>query len=188
MVRDTFSLTVPSEAPPGLYEVQAGWYDPQSDERLPTSSGTSTRVAVLPIEWSGTGAQPMAPLQAQFGDSILLEGADWQPEAGALEVTLRWLALEHVRQDYTVFVHLVDPQDADRIISQGDGPPLAGRWPTSLWLPGVRLDDAHRVALGGDLPPGTYDLLVGLYDPETDDRLTLADGRDAVRIEGLDLP
>jgi hypothetical protein len=188
MVRDTFSLTVPSQAPPGLYDVQAGWYDPQTQERLATPEGSSARLAVLPVGWSGTGPQPLVSLQAQFGASILLEGIHWQVAADGLEVTLRWSALDHVGEDYTVFVHLVAPQEADRIVSQGDRSPLGGRWPTSLWLPGLALDDEHQVPLGADLPPGRYDLLVGLYDPETERRLPLADGRDALRIEGISLP
>jgi hypothetical protein len=130
----------------------------------------------------------MVPLQALYGGTIALEGADWQITTDGLQVTLRWSALDYVGEDYTVFVHLVVPQEGDRIVSQGDGPPLDGRWPTSLWLPGLSLDDGHRVPLEASPPAGRYDLLVGLYDPETDLRLTLADGRDALRIEGLDLP
>jgi hypothetical protein len=130
----------------------------------------------------------MMPLQAMYGGRILLEGARWQAAADGLQVTLRWSALDYVAEDYTVFVHLVAPQEGDRIISQGDGPPLDGRWPTSLWLPGLSLDDEHRVPLDSGLPPGGYDLLVGLYDPQTDRRLPLADGSDALRIEGVNLP
>jgi hypothetical protein len=188
MVRDTFTLTVPSDAPPGLYDVQVGWYDPQIQERLPTPGGGSVRVAVLPVEWSGTSSQAMMPVQALFGGTILLEGVHWQVASEGLQVTLRWSGIDYLGEDYTVFVHLVAPHEADRIISQGDGPPLGGRWPTSLWLPGMALDDAHHVPLGADLPPGPHDLLVGLYHPETDRRLPLLDGSDAVRIQGLDLP
>jgi hypothetical protein len=188
MVRDTFTLTIPSHAPAGLYDVQVGWYDSHGQERLPVGGESSFRVAVLPVGWSGTGSRAMAPLKGLFGDAVLLEGAQWQVEGEDLQVTLRWSALDYVEADYTVFVHLVDPDEADRIVSQGDGPPLEGRWPTLLWLPGVLLDDTHHVPLGATLPPGTYDLLVGLYDPETDRRLALADGSDAVRLGGVDLP
>ncbi len=68
------------------------------------------------------------------------------------------------------------------MVAQGDAPPMAGRWPTSLWLPGLTVDDVHTITRPPDLPAGTYHLLVGLYDPGTGDRLSLPDGRDAMRL------
>lgn len=185
MVRDTFTLTVPADAPPGLYDVQVGWYDPVAKERLPVEGGSSFRVAVLPVDWVGTGGEALAPLGARFGNAIVLEGYGWQAEPEAVRTILRWSADAVPDADYTVFVHLVDPEDGDRLVAQRDGPPLNGRWPTSLWLPGVSMDDVYTISLPPDLPPGTYDLLVGLYDPLTGDRLPLPDGADAVRLTGL---
>jgi hypothetical protein len=194
MVRDTFTLTVPAGAPPGLYDVQVGWYDPATGERLPVGGTDTLRVAVVPVSWVGTGTLDITPLDAQFGDAVSLEGYTWQVDPEAVEVSLRWSADALLQTDYTVFVHLVDPADGDRLIAQGDGPPLGGRWPTSLWWPGVVLDDLHTISLPADLtapsPPElaeTYDLLVGLYDPVTGDRLLLPDGSDAVRLTGLEI-
>ncbi len=183
MVRDTFTLTVPADAPPGLYTVELGWYLPETQERLPVGEGNTVRVAVLPVGQKAIGPQTMTPLAVPFGPAITLEGYTWQVEPGVLRVTLRWSAGGYPDADYTVFVHLVAPEEADRIVSQGDAPPLGGRWPTSLWRPGVVLDDTHLVPLPPDLPPGTYHLLVGLYDPATGRRLPLPDGRDAVRLQ-----
>ncbi|MGD9048048.1 MAG: hypothetical protein PVF77_08355, partial [Anaerolineae bacterium] len=39
MVRDTFTLTLPADAPPGLYHVQVGWYDPATQRRLLVGEG-----------------------------------------------------------------------------------------------------------------------------------------------------
>ena len=89
--------------------------------------------------------------------------------------------------DYTVFVHLVGAGGDDAALAQGDGPPLDGRWPTSLWPPGLTLDDNHTVPLPENLAAGTYQLLVGLYDPATGERLRLPDGRDAVRLDGVEI-
>ncbi len=197
MVRDVFTLTVPADAPPGLYSVQVGWYEPTTQERLPVGEGTTFRVAVLPVSWVGTGPQAVSPLDTRFGEAITLEGYAWEVDPGMVQVTLRWAADAFLDTDYTVFVHLVDPEDGDRMVAQGDAPPLGGRWPTSLWLPGVRLDDVHAIPLpadpsdvsssGRNVRPGTYDLLVGLYDPRTAERLLLPDGSDAVRLVGVDV-
>ena len=104
-----------------------------------------------------------------------------------MRVTLRWSADARLDSDYTVFVHLVGAEGDDAAIAQGDASPLGGRWPTSLWLPGMTLDDVHTIALPEDLAAGSYHLLVGLYDPATGERLRLPDGRDAVRLVGVEI-
>jgi hypothetical protein len=111
MVRDTFTLTVPADAPPGLYHVQVGWYpssppgtgDSTSLTRLPVGEGHAFRVAVLPVDWGGTGSQSMTPLRARFGEAIALEGYAWQVDPAAVRVTLRWSTSAHLDTDYTVF-------------------------------------------------------------------------------------
>jgi hypothetical protein len=104
-----------------------------------------------------------------------------------LWVSLRWSADDWLDADYTVFVHLVDAEGDGAAIAQGDGPPLNGRWPTSLWIPGTALDDVHTVTLPDGLAAGMYDLLVGLYDPASGERLRLPDGHDAVRLAGVEI-
>jgi hypothetical protein len=124
-------------------------------------------------------------VDASFGNMIMLKGYAWQVHQEAVQLTLRWSADRFMDTDYSVFVHLVNPEEADRLVAQGDAPPLEGRWPTSLWQPGVAVDDVHTIPLPPDLPAGTYHLLVGLYDPATGQRLFLPDGSDAVRLTGL---
>ena len=187
MVRDTFTLTVPADAPPGLYAVQVGWYDPATDERLPVGEGTAFRVAVLPVSWTGTGQEDLSPVGERFGEAITLEGYAWEADAEDVRVTLRWVVDGRPDSDYTVFVHLIGAEGDEAAIAQGDAPPLGGRWPTSLWLPGVTLDDVHTIPLPDDLEAGAYHLLVGFYDPVTGERLHLSDGRDAVRLAGVEI-
>jgi hypothetical protein len=195
MVRDTFTLTLPADVPPGLYDVRVGWYPsqsvpagaPASPERLPVGEGSDVRVAVLPVDWETTGSGPVIPVRVQFDEGITLESFAWQVEPTAIHVTLRWSTAVHLDVDYTVFVHLVSSA-GERALAQDDAPPLGGRWPTSLWLPDMPLDDLHTIPLPSDLLPGTYDLLVGLYDPRTGERQHLPDGADRVRLPGIELP
>jgi hypothetical protein len=196
MVRDTLALTIPADTPSGLYDIQVGWYpsspvrpgDAASPERLPVGTGSAFRVAVLPVDWEGIGPQTMIPQGGQFGDVITLESYAWESGPGVVRATLRWSANAYLDVSYTVFVHLVGPDGEGQALAQGDAAPMGGRWPTSLWLPGVPLDDVHAVQLPSDLLPGTYGLLVGLYDPTTGDRLLLSDGADSVHLPGIDLP
>lgn len=195
MVRDIFTLTIPTDAPAGLYDVQIGWYpsippgagDAATQERLPVGEKESYRVAVLSVSWQATDLQGMIPVEATFGGSVDLEGYAWQNNSEAVVLTLRWATNAYLKTDYTIFVHLVSPE-GEQAIAQGDAPPMGGRWPTSLWLPGVAINDAHTIPLPSELAPGTYHLLVGLYNPATNERLPLADGADAIRLTEINLP
>ena len=188
MVRDAFTLAVPAGAPPGLYSLQVGWYHPQTQERLPAGDADSARVAVLPIGWQPAGERDLSPAGIEFGEIIRLEGYTWDVTPGAIEVILRWAATGYPGTDYSVFVHLVPAQDPTQVLAQGDAPPLDGRWPTSLWRPGVQLDDTHTIPLPAGLAPGTYQLWAGLYDPLTGVRLPQAGGSDAILLAQVELP
>jgi hypothetical protein len=112
-------------------------------------------------------------MSATFGRSIELLGFDLgratlcggQP----LSLTLYWQASQPVEDDYTVFVHVLDAQG--RLIAQQDNPPLQGNLPTSLWLPGIMLQDYYQIALPADCPAGIYTIQIGLYQPGVGERL-----------------
>jgi hypothetical protein len=58
-----------------------------------------------------------------------------------------------------------------------DRPPLDGAYPTSTWLPGQTIIDRRSIPLAG-VPPGDYRLIVGLYNPATQQRLATTAGLD----------
>jgi hypothetical protein len=188
MVRDTFTLTVPPDAPAGLYNIQVGWYEPATQQRLPVGQGDTVRLAVLPVGSVVPGSPALTPVQHKFEDGILLQGVALQTGPAGIDLTLQWSTDQYLDTDYTVFVHLVDPKDGGGIEAQDDAPPMAGRWPTSLWLPGVAVEDTHQILLPADLLPGTYPLEVGLYNPATGERLHLLDGSDTVVVGEIALP
>jgi len=99
-----------------------------------------------------------------------------------ITLTLYWEARETPSADYQIFVHVLgagpDP------VAQGDGPPLMGDYPTTMWAPGEIIVDPHLVALPADLPPGRYRLLVGMYDLATMARLVRLDGGG----DGVEIP
>jgi hypothetical protein len=165
-----------------------GWYDPATLERLPVAGADAFRIAMLPVGGTEAYSQTIPLQDARFGEELNLAGYAWQVGRESVQVTLAWLADQYVDTDYVVFLHLIDPQAGDQLVAQGDAPPLNGRWPTSLWRPGTAVEDVHTVPLPAGLRPGSYDLLVGLYDPATGERLRLADGSDAVRLSGVQVP
>ncbi|HEX2172520.1 MAG TPA: hypothetical protein VHL09_08750, partial [Dehalococcoidia bacterium] len=123
---------------------------------------------------------PANPRADRFGPAITLAGMD-RPEvpanSGPLTVTLHWAAGASPDRDYTAFVHLVD--SAGGIVAQHDGPPAAGRWPTSLWRDGDRIADARPIALPANRRAEVAGLRVGLYNPENGERLGEAVAIDA---------
>jgi hypothetical protein len=113
-----------------------------------------------------------------LADGITLRGYDLAPTeiyAGEIvTITLHWTARDAPSRDYQVFVHLLG--DAPEPLAQGDGPPLSGYYPTSMWAAGETLVDPHPLSLPSDLPTGPYRLLVGMYNLETMERLPRLDG------------
>ena len=82
---------------------------------------------------------------------------------------LHWQALQHMEGDYKVFIHLFDPA-TEEIVAQDDAMPRQNQYPTSWWVEGEVVSDEIAISLK-DLPPGRYRLALGVYDPQTMDRL-----------------
>ncbi len=190
-VWDGREITVPTDAPPGRYRLEVGWYDPVTLERLPVldEAGRPQGNTLVLDYLKVTGAEslpPQHPLAATFGDSISLLGynldsATLRP-GEALHLRLYWQAREPVGEDYTVFVHLLS--EDGRLWAQHDGLPEGGFYPTSFWDKGEVIEDEHEIALRPDTPPGAYLIVTGLYRPATGERLAVdamdrevADGR-----------
>ena len=100
-----------------------------------------------------------------------------------LEFRYYWQAEAPADARLHVFNHLLN-SDGD-LIAQVDSIPLwDARRDTTTW------DDADEILLGrnfilklpGDLPPGTYQLVTGFYDPQAGQRLRSASGEDHVTI------
>ena len=102
-------------------------------------------------------------LGIQFADNISLECYEYI----AGELRLYWRVAERPQHDYTIFIQL---WQEGRQVAGFDGPPFAGDLPTSYWQPDFFLRDVHPLDLTS-LAPGQYQLLVGLYNPQTDERL-----------------
>jgi hypothetical protein len=109
------------------------------------------------------------PRPATFGEHIRLRGYDASGplrQAQPLTLTLHWTTDAPLGQDYWLFAHLLNAQ-GERV-AQIDIP-----LPTSAWEPGRFVSLPLPLALPADAPPGTYRLIIGLYEPESGTRLPL---------------
>ena len=104
---------------------------------------------------------------------------------GTVEVTLYWQALARTEQNYAVFVHLLS--DVGTIVAQRDTYPGLGRYLTTVWEPAVAFADTYRVRIPETAyAPDVGYVQVGIYLPDGP-RLTTSDGRDAVRLEAVEI-
>lgn len=113
------------------------------------------------------------PVSAVLDEQLALLGYQLQPAPvrDTLAVTLTWQALGPIPHSYTVFTHLLSPEG--KLVAQDDGLPQEGKAPTTCWMPGEILMDAHSLQIPTDAEPGTYTLNAGLYRYENDSRLPL---------------
>jgi hypothetical protein len=120
---------------------------------------------------------PLPEGATNFEDKIALldvnlPNSSLQP-GGLLDLTLTWQALAPLKEDYTVFVQVLDADD--QIVGQIDSWPVQGTFPTSQWTPGEPVVDHYRVQLAAVLPPGSYRVQVGFYLLQTLRRLSVLD-------------
>lgn len=188
-------IELPPDAAPGVYALEVGLYRQASGDfdRAIWADDTGRslgnglwlpgvvvkREAALRVE----DISPAQPLHEVFGGQVTLLGVDLPPQpwprGTTAPVTLYWQALISIPGDYTVFVHVADT--IGYVVAQDDAPPEQGQNPTRSWSTGEVVADGHSIAVPSSLPPGTYQLKVGLYD-EQGRRLTLPDGRDEVSL------
>jgi uncharacterized membrane protein len=139
-------------------------------------------------------------LDVSLGGEVRLLGYDMAPvECKALftgggidncwlELVLYWQAQQEMLANYTVFVHVVGPDG--QILGQRDAPPDGGAYPTQRWAAGEVVADPMRVPLATDLPAGRLEVMVGMYRPDTGQRLPVLDDQgqpvdDKVLLEGV---
>ncbi len=126
---------------------------------------------------------PARDIGAAFGENIILTAAALPDEVQpgtALPVELHWQARQTPAEDYHVFIHLLTSQ-GERI-AQSDGQPAQWTRPTHTWQPGETIVDRHGLWVPPDTPAGVYTLQIGLYRPETGERLVRQNGADAVQV------
>lgn len=136
------------------------------------------------VDWATPAGRVFETWQpeARFGDLGILETVEVLAPAllprERLLVRATYRAAAPTAAPYKVFVHLYQ---GDRIFAQHDAQPVGELRPTTGWQPGEVVVDALSLRLPPDLPPGEYQLRLGLYAVDTQQRLpvTLADGQTA---------
>jgi hypothetical protein len=173
IVADYLSLRIPPDVPGGVY-----WFGTRltSDDgatlaELPLAEVTvqsPARIFELPVD--------VLPLAWQLGDSISLVGARIPKTVSrgeSLPVHLFWQTEQDVQLPYVAFVHVLD--ETGNLAWQDDSVPGQGQRPVPGWLVGEIVEDYHEVTIASDATPGSYQVVVGLYDMASGKRLSARD-------------
>jgi hypothetical protein len=139
---------------------------------------------------------PFTRRDITFGPQLTLVGYEMQPGtprtritplAGAaatelaanqeqtLQINLYWRARAALPHDYWLFVHVLNAQ-GERV-AQRDAPLRGAEYPASQWQAGELVIDRADLLLPA-LPPGRYQVVIGVYDVQTGQRPGAVDGAD----------
>ncbi len=114
-----------------------------------------------------------APSGASEQPVLRLLGYDLEVREDTAQITLHWRALRRMSVLYKFFIHLYE-QESGKLASQVDWMPRDWAYPTTWWEVGEIVSDEVDLSLK-DIAPGSYRLGVGVYHPDTGERLNISD-------------
>jgi hypothetical protein len=149
--------------------------------QAPTTEGTQA---------SAPKGPPAPPAEvrngANFEDLVELTSAIINPSrvvtGESFRVSLNFKVLGKIEQDYMIFVHVEDAEGRVDRLNVDHAPRLK---PTSTWQPGEMVRDDFEVPVPPGMPVRGLNLVMGLWDPKTDKRMSLKN-KDAVKNDGRD--
>jgi hypothetical protein len=113
---------------------------------------------------------------ANFDHRFLLRAAETKLiDDRTVQVGLSWQAGGQMRPDEPLpvtFVHVLGPAG---LVAQSDALLAGGLWAADWWRPGLIVTERRTVQLPEPFDPRQHRLVVGLYDPETLQRLLVVD-------------
>ncbi len=183
-------LSIPTDIPAGEYQIVARFLD--------ENGAVIKRANLGPLTVKATQRLFTPPpfeteVNATFGNEVALLGYSLNAtdEPGVYTLTLVWQAVQLPADDYTIFVHLLQPDGTCNPCAwQQDEMPRQGQYPTTRWQVGEVVIDSYQIVLPKAAPPGVYPLEVGIYLAENGRRLqiTLPNGTtsDAIQLQPID--
>ncbi|HAJ34839.1 MAG TPA: hypothetical protein DCL15_03975 [Chloroflexi bacterium] len=170
MLRTPAPLRVAPTLASGNYRLQAAVMDgahevARVDLGEITVSGRPHVLTAPPID---------QPLDASFDESVRLVGVNAASAitiapGATISLTLVWQPASPSLQSLVRFVQVLDASGA--LVAQQDTIPCDGGCPASSWLEGEYLLDPVNITLPTETPVGAYQLIVGWYDADTQQRL-----------------
>lgn len=148
----------------------------QFERNGPIAEALAARVIEHPLDFY-FGVPPENPASAVRLRGFTIKQQSVLP-GDEVQLTLYWESRRPTQIPYSVTTQLIDPSSANKV-GQRDGEPICNLRPMNHWLPGELFADHYWIPVNSDAPPGTYQVLIGLYDRESGERLEVysADGQ-----------
>jgi hypothetical protein len=161
-------LPLPASLKPDDYTLQLLVYSPDTGDPLPPSAAAADNqrlllgsVTVLPPK-APPARLPPAKLAFDYLDLLDAQISPSQLQPGGwVHAALFWRPHAHpYRESYQVLLQLRDSSHTPQVEWIF---PLGGyEYPSGSWLPEIPVRDLYDFQLPADLPPGHYQLLIGL--------------------------
>jgi hypothetical protein len=157
----------------------------QSDQLVMLEGGTLARLGGYERteagDWRRRNLPPPLPRSSasvEFGGQVRLDG--WRVDGekvspgSGVPLSFSWHTIQQPVMDYSLFVHLLDA--AGNKVAQLDWQPhdAFGPRPMTTWRISQNIVDEEILPLSPDLPAGRYQLILGIYDWQTGERLPIA--------------
>jgi hypothetical protein len=121
--------------------------------------------------------EPEVSANVIWNDQIALIGTDQnlksiEPTPGnTIQISFHWQLLRPATANYRFWLHLVDAQGTT--VASFDYEPFDGQRPLTDWIPHNTVRETRTFNLPPNLSPGTYALVIGIYSPDTLERLPI---------------
>jgi 4-amino-4-deoxy-L-arabinose transferase-like glycosyltransferase len=179
VIADRYRFRLPEAGfPTQAWDLHALLFEGESGARLPVRvNGLAVGDHLVLARLRVPAHVPSCPDEGQLTPEVHFESYTTLTHAWVTSdqegtrVVLCWKALAPLPGDYTVFVHALD--GAGALIDTGDGPPMQGAFPTSLWRPGDVILDVHHLTIAES---AVQRITVGLYSSTDGSRLPASVG------------
>jgi hypothetical protein len=181
VVQDRHDLPIPGDLDAGSYDLELSIRDADDEAHV------SPKIDLGQVEIKGrpryfkTPEDIQYPQGGDFDHKVRLLGFDLAETTPGetVQLTLYWQALDNMRDSYLVFVHILDSDLT--IWGQHDSIPGQGTLATDTWFEGEVISDVHPIVLDPEIPDGDYGIEIGLYDPDSGQRLNVSSPESADR-------
>ena len=165
VLKDWHDVSLPRDIPQGDYQVLLRILE--REQLLGQAALGPFQVHGRPRAFSIPDIQH--PVEAALGEAVRFLGYDLSSTevkpGEPLGLTLYWQAIDEMETSYTVFTHLLAPDN--RIWGQTDSVPARGEAPTTSWVKGEIITDEYEIVVDPEAPAGEYRIEIGMYDAGT---------------------
>ncbi len=166
-----------------------GSIEPLDGERTSIVGGNGVLVAeAFAARWQGE-AVAFTPVEAAFENHLKLVGyqsSELQP-GSPLRLTFYWQPAQRIERDVELIGQLYD-RNRDEVVALIHDWPLNGVYRVRAWQPGQTMPLSYSLPIPGDLPPGPYQLNVGVFDLIAQKRIPLVSGQDVHLVKTFKVP